>query len=306
MKSKLFTPINIGAFDLEHRLVQEWPLAADPLDAAANQSMPCSGPLLSGGLVLHDPGALIWPAQTLPLDEFDRMESIWRNLMHQAKTSRQSPLARLRGDLTLQVPDQPDGILALSQRDIERIIADYVDAAYRAKSSGFDGVELDGSSGSITDLFLMRTTNPRSDRYGGPIAQRLNFALELVDALTQVVGRDRVGIRLSPFPHGFDQERSQIYDKVLSSLRDQEIAYIHLELTEHLSARVLNLALPAKALRGAYPGIFVASGQQSLPFAMELVESRWADAVCFVNPVVDAQFLNELQQAQQGDPDPLN
>jgi 2,4-dienoyl-CoA reductase-like NADH-dependent reductase (Old Yellow Enzyme family) len=306
MRNKLFTPINIGAFDLQHRLVLEWPLATDPLDSATNQLVSSSAPLLSGGLVIHDPGPLIWPGRApQTLSEVERINSVWRNVMHNAKVSRQSSLARLRGGPAFQAADQPNGILALTPGDIEKIIGDYVDAAYRVKSNGFDGIELDGSFGSIADLFLMPSTNLRSDRYGGPIVQRLNFVLELVEALTRAFGRDRVGIRLSPFPNGFEEVRSKVYHDVLSSLHDQEIAYIHLELAEYFDAQLLNSAPPAKALRRAYPGILVTSGQQGLQFAMELVESRWADAVCFFSPLVDAQFLSQLRQAQLDDPDPL-
>jgi N-ethylmaleimide reductase len=307
MSNKLFTPLNIGAFDLQHRLVLEWPRVADPLDGPINQLTPSSDSLLSGGLVIHDPGSLIWSGRApQTLSEADRIKAIWRNAMENAKLLRQSSLARLRGDLALQIPGQANGILALTQRDIEKIIGDYVDAARRAKSSGFDGVELDGSFGSITDLFLMPSTNLRSDRYGGSIVQRLNFVLELVEALTQAFGRDRVGIRLSPFPHGFEEVRCTVYDEVLSSLRDQEIAYIHLELSGDFGAQFLSSARPVKALRRAYPGIFVTSGRQGIQFAMELVESRWADAVCFFSPLIDAHFLSELQLARLDDPDPPN
>jgi 2,4-dienoyl-CoA reductase-like NADH-dependent reductase (Old Yellow Enzyme family) len=286
----------------------EWPLVVtDPLNPPTNQLTPPSDSLLSGGLVIHDPGSLIWPGRASQiLSEPDRMKSTWRNTVNNARLLRQSSLARLRGDLALQIPDRLNGILALTQRDIEKIIADYVDAAYLAKSNGFDGVELDGSFGSITDLFLMPSTNLRSDRYGGPIVRRLNFVLELVEALTQAFGRDRVGVRLSPFPHGLEGVRCKVYDDVLSSLRDQEIAYIHLEVTEQFDARILNSMPTAIALRRAYPGVFVTSGQQGLQFAMELVESRWADAVCFFNPMVDAHFLSQLQRARLNDLDPLN
>jgi hypothetical protein len=99
----------------------------------------------------------------------------------------------------------------------------------------------------------MPSTNQRSDRYGGPIVQRMNFVMELVEALTQAFERDRVGIRLSPFPHGL---RGNVYHEVPTSLNDQEIAYIHRELTDPLSARVLKSSPSTKALRRAYPGIF--------------------------------------------------
>jgi NADH:flavin oxidoreductase / NADH oxidase family len=86
--------------------------------------------------------------------------------------------------------------------------------------SGFDaattaaqvikGIDLTGKTVIVTGgysgigvetvrVFLMPSTNQRSDRYGGPIVQRMNFVMELVEALTQAFGRDRVGIRLYLF-----------------------------------------------------------------------------------------------------------
>jgi 2,4-dienoyl-CoA reductase-like NADH-dependent reductase (Old Yellow Enzyme family) len=297
MRNKLFTPLNVGAFDLKHRVVLEWPPAIYPLDEARSPFVSPSGPQLSNGLVIYDPGPLIWTRRTPPmLGEPDHIRSAWRNVLNNAKMSRQSTLARLSGNLSFLVSDQQKDILALTPRDIEKIMEDYVDAAYRAKSSGFDGIELDSSFGSITDRFPMPSTNPRSDRYSGPIAQRMNFVMELVEGLTQVFGRDRVGVRLSPFPHGFEEVRGNVYDAVLSSLHDQEIAYVHLELTDQFAAQALRSSPSAKTLRQAYPGIFIASCRQGLHFAMELVESRWADAVCFSASQIDARFLSQLRQ----------
>jgi 2,4-dienoyl-CoA reductase-like NADH-dependent reductase (Old Yellow Enzyme family) len=306
MRNKLFTPLKVGDLDLEHRIALEWPSAIDPLDVSVNPMMQPLDPQLSGGLVIFDSGPFIQPGRApRALNGSGPLETAWRSMVHRAKLSRQSALARLRGDLSLQIPDRLEGIIALTQRDIEKIIADYVDAAYRAKSCGFDGVELDGSLGSITDLFLMPSTNLRSDRYGGPIAQRVHFLMELVEALAPAFGRDRVGVRLSPFPRDTTENLGRtVYDKVLRSLHDLEIAYIHLELTERGGIQVLNSSRFAKALRRAYPGIFITSGRQSLDFAMELVESRWSDAACFFGHQIDAQFLSRLRQAWLDDSDP--
>jgi 2,4-dienoyl-CoA reductase-like NADH-dependent reductase (Old Yellow Enzyme family) len=284
---KLFTPFNVGAFDLRHRIVVEWPQHMDPI-------VPSPDSHLSGGLVICDPGPLIWPGPApLSPSEADRIGSAWRDVIEKAKSSYESVLARLRADLSFQIPDQQGGVRALTHDEIESLIGGYVDAANRAKSSGFDGIELDSSFGSVTDLFLRASTNLRSDRYGGPVGQRSNFAMELVEALTQAFGRERVGIRLSPFE---DCVRGNVYDEVLRCLSDQEIAYIHLELTAQFAAQDLRLSPSAIALREAYPGILIASCQQGLHFAMELVESRWADAVSFSALQIDAQFLNQLRQ----------
>jgi 2,4-dienoyl-CoA reductase-like NADH-dependent reductase (Old Yellow Enzyme family) len=277
MRRKLFTPINIGTFDLQHRIVLEWPQFTDPLDVTSNPFVPPLDPYLSGGLVICDPGPLIWPGLgPVAAGESDRITLAWRNVIDDAKLSRQSVLARLRADLSSHVPDRRQGILVLKHGDVGDIIRVYVDAARRAKSIGFDGVELDGSFGG-----------------GEPISERSSFVVELVEALTQAFGRERVGIRLPPFEA---RVRSNVYDKLLRCLYDHEIAYINLGLTEQFAKSVLRSSPSAKTLRSAYPGIFITSGQQGLHFAMELVESRWADAVCFSGPQIDAQFLRQLQQ----------
>jgi 2,4-dienoyl-CoA reductase-like NADH-dependent reductase (Old Yellow Enzyme family) len=301
MRRKLFTPLNVGAFDLQHRIVLEWPRSSDPLDMAGNPFVSASDFHLSGGLVICDPGSLIWPRPSpLTPGEADHIRAAWRSVIDNAKVSYQSVLARLRADLSSQVPDRLRGILALRHRDIADIIGGYVEAAHRAKSSGFDGIELDSSFGSVTDLFLRPSTNLRLDRYGGPIVQRSNFVMELVEALTQEFGRERVGIRLSPFEASV---RGKIYDQVLRCLYDQEIAYIHLELGEQFAAQALRSSPSATTLRHAYPGILITSCRQSLHFAMELVESRWADAVCFSASQIDAQFLSQLRQEGLDDTD---
>jgi 2,4-dienoyl-CoA reductase-like NADH-dependent reductase (Old Yellow Enzyme family) len=294
MRKKLFTPLNVGAFDLQHRLVMEWPQSIDPLDVAKNPFVPPSDPHLAGGLVIYDPGPLIWPGPVpLTPSETDRIRSAWRNVIENARLSYQSVLARLRADLSFQIAADPlRDTLALKHDDIGDIIGGYVDAAHRAKSSGFDGVELDSSFGSVTDLFLRPSSNLRSYRYG-PVVQRSDFVIELVEALTQAFGRERVGIRLSPFEASV---RSNIYDEILRCLCDQEIAYIHLELTEQFAAQALRSSPSAITLREAYPGIFIASCEQGLHFAMELVGSRWADAVCFPASQIDGQFLGQLRQ----------
>jgi hypothetical protein len=97
--------------------------------------------------------------------------------------------------------------------------------------------------------------------------------------------------------------RRTVFDEVLRSLHDQEIAYVHIELTERARIQGLKPSPFAQALRTAYPGIFVTSGEQDISSAMQLVESRWSDAACFPGPKVDAQFLSKLRRACLDDTD---
>jgi 2,4-dienoyl-CoA reductase-like NADH-dependent reductase (Old Yellow Enzyme family) len=302
MTRKLLTPLKVGEFDLRHRIILEWPLVSGLLEVENITNLWALDPRLWGGLVIFDPGPLNRPDPGLrELNGPGSIESIWRNLADSSRLSRQSALTRLRSDLSFRSFNTSVGINGLTQLDIDKIIEEYSNAAYRAKSSGFVGIELDGSYGSVIDLFLMASSNSRSDRYGGPIVQRVR---ELVEAVTRAFGRDRVGVRLSPFARGIVEDvRRTVFDEVLRSLHDQEIAYVHIELTERARIQGLKPSPFAQALRTAYPGIFVTSGEQDISSAMQLVESRWSDAACFPGPKVDAQFLSKLRRACLDDTD---
>lgn len=65
--------------------------------------------------------------------------------------------------------------------------------------AGFDGVEIHGANGYLIDQFFQDVSNKRTDEYGGSLEGRLRFGLEVVEAVTKVVGQERVGIRLSPW-----------------------------------------------------------------------------------------------------------
>lgn len=91
-----------------------------------------------------------------------------------------------------------DTARAMTHDDIARTIADYRRAAENAKKAGFDGVQLHGANGYLVDQFLRDGTNLRTDEYGGSPENRTRFMREVLEALIDVWGADRVGIRLSP------------------------------------------------------------------------------------------------------------
>ncbi len=100
----------------------------------------------------------------------------------------------------------PDGLRpfepprALSTDEVRGVVAEFRHAAQVAKDAGFDGVEIHGANGYIIDQFLRDGTNVRTDEYGGSPENRCRFALEVLDAVAEVWGYDRVGLRLNP--HG--------------------------------------------------------------------------------------------------------
>ncbi len=88
---------------------------------------------------------------------------------------------------------------ALTKDEIKQYVQWYVQAAKNAIAAGADGVEIHGANGYLVDQFLHYNTNQRTDEYGGSIVNRARFALEVLDAVSEAVGPERVGIRLSPW-----------------------------------------------------------------------------------------------------------
>lgn len=120
---------------------------------------------------------------------------------------------------------------ALSIAEVRSAIADYVSAARRAQEAGFDGVELHGAFGYLPNQFLVDGANQRSDDYGGSIANRSRFVLEVMQGLIGVWGADRVGIKLSPvipFNGMVDSDPQALYTHLLHELDALRPGYVHL------------------------------------------------------------------------------
>jgi N-ethylmaleimide reductase len=119
----------------------------------------------------------------------------------------------------------------LKKEELPGIVMQYAIAADHAKAAGFDGVEIHNANGYLLDQFLRDGTNQRTDEYGGPARNRAWLTLKVADAVTQVWGADRVGIRFSPdgiFNDMHDSNPLQTSSHVLHELNRFNLAYAHL------------------------------------------------------------------------------
>ncbi|MFH1984560.1 MAG: alkene reductase [Pseudomonadota bacterium] len=120
----------------------------------------------------------------------------------------------------------------MSAADLKTALAEFVQAAENAVAAGFDGIELHSANGYLLEQFIRPNSNRRTDNYGGPIENRARFVLEVVEATIRAIGKDRVGIRLSPFGVFNDMpvydEMTADYTYLAEQLETRGLVYIHL------------------------------------------------------------------------------
>lgn len=129
--------------------------------------------------------------------------------------------------------------VVLTEEGIANIVADFRQAAANAIAAGFDGVEVHGANGYLIDEFLRDSANQRTDQYGGSLENRARFLTEVLSAVCEEIGSDKVGLRLSPF-------------NSYNSMKDSDPAAWMRYLAEHLNG--FNLAY-LHILRGDILGI---------------------------------------------------
>jgi 2,4-dienoyl-CoA reductase-like NADH-dependent reductase (Old Yellow Enzyme family) len=120
-------------------------------------------------------------------------------------------------------PISPSGLLKpgvkigepMSLAEIEAMIGAYADAAANAQRAGFDGIELHGAHGYLIDQFFWQGSNQRTDKYGGDLAARTRFAVEVIQEC-----RRRTGPRF-PIQLRFSQWKLQDYSARLATTPDE-------------------------------------------------------------------------------------
>ncbi|SMC18677.1 N-ethylmaleimide reductase [Andreprevotia lacus DSM 23236] len=192
---------------------------------------------------------------------------------------------------------------ALTVDEIAGIVADFRSAARNAITAGFDGVEIHGANGYLIDQFLRSNSNQRTDEYGGSPQKRLRFLQEVVGAVTDEIGPQRVGIRLAPFITFKDMDDPQIVDTILLAAEwlDGKLAYIHLSEADWDDAPQIPDDF-RHALRQHFGGAIVVAGRYDEQRAEHVLEAGWADLVAFgrpfvANPDLPARLLHGWPQA---------
>ena len=120
---------------------------------------------------------------------------------------------------------------ALDISELPGIVADYRHAAQNAIAAGFDGVEVHAANGYLLDQFLRSGSNTRADDFGGSIENRARLLVEVMTAVSQEIGGDRVGLRLSPVTPANDASDplpQPLFEYVVKQLAPLNLAFIHI------------------------------------------------------------------------------
>lgn len=255
---RLFQALTLSAITLPNRVVvacdpHGWADGAGPHDYAQRAG---AGLIVTPALdvdACHDAAhGLVHPAQM----------QAWRVIVEAVHDEGGRIVARLthRGQ---RLPDQAD-IAA----QVEMVVA----SAALARSSGFDGVEIDAGDGNLIDRFLRSASNTRRDAYGGSVRARSRFLLEVTEAVAGLWGVERIGVRLTPWSMA-DRDPRETVAHVAAALDQIGIAWLHLVEPHDRPRPIL------ADLRRHFGGAVIAGGRD----AEALIDGGLADCVRFAD-----------------------
>lgn len=181
-------------------------------------------------------------------------------------------------------PIQASPARKMTEDEIHATTQDFARAARNAIDAGFDGIELHSAGSYLLDQFINGGLNTRDDEYGGErIQNRLRFVLETVDAVSNEIGRHRVGIRITPEGRihdapAYPSER-ETFLTLAAELSKREIAYLHI-FDMGVSPELLS------GIRKAYRGTLIIAGDYTQDKAKAAVDAGTADLVAFGRPYI--------------------
>lgn len=196
------------------------------------------------------------------------------------------------GEGALADPSEPR---ELTTKEVIELVELYAQAARNALKAGFDGVELHCANGYLINQFISEHTNKRTDIYGGSLNNRLRFLQEVVKAVSDVVGPDRLGVRFAPLFATTEEDRvylglvesnpHETYIEAIKILENAGIAYISLAEADWDNAS----DLPSdfyRAVRETFSGRVLYAGKYTVEKALRVLGNGYGDLFAFGRPFI--------------------
>lgn len=186
---------------------------------------------------------------------------------------------------------------------IKKVVAGFALASQNAIEAGFDGVEIHGANGYLLEQFLNPNVNTRRDEYGGSIENRSRFIIEVVRAVAGAIGKEKIGIRFSPFSQLGDlapydeEETTATYAGLAQSLDALDIAYIHV---------AVNGQIPEKAfqsIRNNFSKVIILSNGLTPETGEAALHAGFADLVAFGRSFLsNPDFVEKIKSGEALNP----
>lgn len=177
---------------------------------------------------------------------------------------------------------------ALGRDELPGIVDEFSLAARNAKEAGFDGVEIHSANGYLLHQFLSDESNRRTDEYGGSIENRIRFPLDVVNAVLDVWGPERTGIRISPtsfLKNCGDSDPQSLYARYVSELSDRKLAYLHV-IEGTIYAERDPMAFKAWDLKQHFHGPYIGNNAYTPALAETRIAEGLTDLVSFGRPYI--------------------
>ena len=178
----------------------------------------------------------------------------------------------------------------MTAKELNEAKQEFVNAAKNAIEAGFDGVELHSANGYLLEQFLSPISNIRNDSYGGSIENRSRFVLEVAHEVSNAIGKNKTGIRLSPYGVASDMphypEIDSTYDYLSKELNKIGILYIHLVDHSAMGAPQVPDSIK-KTVRKNFSKNLILSGGYDLARAENDIDSGSADLIAFGRPFIN-------------------
>ena len=197
---------------------------------------------------------------------------------------------------------EPSVPRALTTAEVKELVQLYAQAARNALDAGFDGVELHCANGYLVNQFISSHTNRRTDEYGGPLQNRLRFLREVVQAVADVVGKERLGVRFAPLFASTEEDRvylglveedpHETYIEAIKVLEQVGIAYVSLAEADWDNAPELPETF-RNDVRSNFSGKILYAGKYNVERGVRVVKAGWGDLIAFGRPFIANPDLPE-------------
>lgn len=192
---------------------------------------------------------------------------------------------------------------AMTTEELLLTKAEFVSAAKNAVLANFDGVELHGANGYLLEQFLSPISNIRTDEYGGNIGNRARFVIEVAAEVAAAIGKDKTGIRLSPYGVASDMphypEIDATYKYLAGELNKLGIAYVHVVDHSAIGAPAVPLEIK-QAIRDIFKQTVIMAGGHTLESAEAQLQSGLADLEAFGRPFIsNPDLVQRFAKGQQ-------